>query len=75
MSCLEGLVQTDHWPVRIARSRINRQHVLHRRYERAVGLGRDDPVSAAVRLKSVFLSVRWIVESLAVNFQEVVHSV
>ena len=55
------------------RPRVNRQHVLHRRYERAVGLGRDDPVFAAVRLESVFLSVRWIVESLAAWRAELHH--
>ena len=62
---LAGLVQSNHWPVRIARPRVNRQHVLHRRYECAAGLGRNDPILAAVRLKRVFLSVRWIFESLA----------
>ncbi len=64
---LGGLVQTNHRAVRVARPRVNRQYVFHRRYERAAGLGRDDPVFAAVRLKSVFLSTRWIVESLAAS--------
>ena len=64
---LGGLVQTNHRAVRVARPRVNRQHVLHRRYERAAGLGRDDPVFAAVRLERVFLSTRWIVELLAAS--------
>src|SRR5438046_6001317 len=41
------------------------QHVFHSGYERAVGLRRDDPVLAAMGLKSVFLSARPIVLSLA----------
>ena len=64
---LGGLVQTNHRAVRVARPRVNRQHVLHRRYERAAGLGRNDPVFAAVRLERVFLSTRWIVELLAAS--------
>src|SRR5271165_6253292 len=64
---LGGLVQAHHRAVWVARPRVNGQHVLHRRYERAAGLGRDDPVFAAVRLESVFLSTRWIVESLAAS--------
>src|SRR3981189_3435934 len=47
------------WP------RVHGQHVFHRRYERAVGLRRDDPLLAAMGLESVFLSVRPIVLSLA----------
>ena len=42
-----------------------RRHVFHGGYERAVGLRRDDPVLAAMGLKSVFLSARPIVLSLA----------
>jgi hypothetical protein len=38
---------------------------FHSGYERAVGLRRDDPVLAAMGLKSVFLSARPIVLSLA----------
>src|SRR6185369_17052044 len=44
---------------------IDSQHVFHSGYERAVGLRRDDPVLAAMGLKSVFLSARPIVLSLA----------
>ena len=49
------------------RSGIDFQNILHRGYESAARLGRDDPVLAAVRLEGVFLSVRWIVESLAAS--------
>jgi hypothetical protein len=62
---LGGLIQANQRSVGIAGPRIDRQHVLHYRYECAARLGRDDPVFAAVRLRSVFLSTRWIVESLA----------
>ena len=41
------------------------QHVLHRGHERAVGLGRDDPLFAAMGLESVFSETRPIVLSLA----------
>src|SRR6185437_8514495 len=64
---LGRLVQTNHRAIGIAGPRIDREHILHRRYERAAGLGRDDPIFAAVGLKSVFLSTRWIVESLAAS--------
>ena len=62
---LGGLVQTYQRLVGIARPRVDRQHVLHRRDECGVGLGRDDPVLAAVGLERIFLSTRPIVLSLA----------
>src|SRR5260370_14335472 len=49
----------------IAWPRVDGQHVFHGGYERAVGLGRDDPALSAMGLEHVFLSVRAIVESLA----------
>ena len=51
---LGRLVDANHRAIGIARPRIDREHILHRRYERAAGLGRDDPIFAAVGLKSVF---------------------
>src|SRR5207247_3019868 len=57
--------QTDQRAIGIAWPRLDGQHVLHARYERAVGPRRDDPVLAAMGLESVFLSVRPIVVSLA----------
>src|ERR1017187_325972 len=49
----------------IAWPRVDGQHVLHGGFERAIGLGRDDPALSAMGLENVFLSVRPIVESLA----------
>src|SRR5882762_726406 len=62
---LRCLVQTNQRAMGIAWPRIDGQHVFHRRYERAVGLRRDDPLLAAMGFESVFLSARPIVESLA----------
>ena len=62
---LRGLVEADDRPLRVVRPGVDFQHVLHRSYESAARLGRNDPVLAAVRLERVFLSVRWIVVSLA----------
>src|ERR1700757_1599181 len=45
--------------------RVHGEYLFHRRYEGAVSLRRDDPASPAMRLETVFLSVRPIVESLA----------
>jgi hypothetical protein len=47
------------------RPRIDDEHVLRRGYEGAVGLRPDDPALPAMRFETVFLSVRWIVETLA----------
>src|SRR5258708_4788323 len=47
------------WP------RVDGQHVFHRRYERAVGLRRDDPALSAMGLENVFFRTRPIVLSLA----------
>jgi hypothetical protein len=50
------------WPPReVVRARIPN---FHRRYKGAVGLRRDDPALPAMRLETIFLSVRPIVESL-----------
>src|SRR6188768_3727912 len=49
----------------IVRPRVDGQHVFHRGYKGAIGLRRDDPALPAMRLETVFLSVRPIVESLA----------
>ena len=62
---LRGLVQANQRAIRIVGPRVDSQHVFHRRYERAVGLGWDDPALAAMGLENVFLSARPIVESLA----------
>ena len=62
---LRGLVQANQRAIRIVGPRVDSQHVFHRRYERAVGLGRDDPALAAMGLENVFLSARPIVELLA----------
>src|SRR5262245_66363515 len=47
------------------RPHVDGEHVFHRGDEGAVGLGRDHPVLPPMRFETVFLSVRWIVESLA----------
>src|SRR5216110_2548150 len=47
------------WP------RVDGEHIFHRGYEGGIGLRRDDPALPAMRLETVFLSVRPIVESLA----------
>src|SRR5947208_2426418 len=62
---LRGLVEAKQRTIAVAWPRVDGQHVFHSSYERAVGLRRDDPVLAAMGLKSVFLSARPIVLSLA----------
>src|SRR5262249_15755554 len=52
-------------PVGLVRAGVDGGHVFHRRHEGAVGLGRDHPALPPMRFETVFLSVRWIVESLA----------
>jgi hypothetical protein len=47
------------------RPRIDGQHIIHCGYEGGIGLRRDDPALPAMRLETVFLSARPIVESLA----------
>ncbi len=49
----------------IARPHVDREYIFHRCYKGAVGLRRDDPALPAMRLETVFLSVRPIVKSLA----------
>src|SRR5437870_11805314 len=44
---------------------VDGKHIFHCGYEGAVGLRRDDPALPAMRLETVFLSARPIVESLA----------
>src|SRR5438477_6253990 len=44
---------------------VDGEHIFHRGYEGAVGLRRNDPALPAMRLETVFLSARPIVESLA----------
>src|SRR5271165_3748325 len=51
--------------VRTQGPHVNSQHILHRRYEGAIRLGRNDPALFAVRLDNVFFSTRPIVLSLA----------
>src|SRR5208283_4332384 len=62
---LGGLVQTDERHLRIVGLSINIEHLLHRRYECATGLRRDNPLLFAVRLKRVFFRTRPMVLSLA----------
>src|SRR6516164_10096608 len=62
---LGGLVQADQHPVRIMWPHVDGEHVFHRGHEGAVGLGRDHPALPPMWFETVFLSVRWIVESLA----------
>src|ERR1700741_645152 len=62
---LGGFVQADERHFRIVRLSVDIQHLLHGRYECAIGLRRDDPLFLAVRLKRVFLRTRPIVLSLA----------
>src|SRR2546428_2946211 len=65
MSCFEGFVEANQRTIAVAWPRVDGQHVFHSGYERAVGLRRDDPVLAAMGLKSVFFGARPIVLSLA----------
>src|SRR5256884_1413393 len=51
---LRGLVEANQRAIAVAWPRVDGQHVFHSGYERAVGLRRDDPVLAAMGLKSVF---------------------
>src|SRR5262249_29173756 len=51
---LRGLVEANQRTIAVAWPRVDGQHVFHSGYERAVGLRRDDPVLAAMGLKSVF---------------------
>src|SRR6476469_8035705 len=53
---LRGLVEANQRTIAVAWPRVDGQHVFHGGYKRAVGLRRDDPVLAAMGLKSVFLS-------------------
>src|SRR4029077_4703298 len=62
---LRGLVQAHQRVIGIVRPSVDGQHIFHGGYEGAVGLRRDDPALPAMRLETVFLSVRPIVESLA----------
>src|SRR6476646_9652948 len=51
--------------MRMAWPRVDRQHIFHGGYERAVGFRRNDPALSAMGLENVFFSARPIVESLA----------
>src|SRR5262249_24913345 len=62
---LSGLVEANQPTIALAGARIGGRDRFPSGYERAVGLRRDDPVLAAMGLKSVFLSARPIVLSLA----------
>src|SRR3981081_897112 len=62
---LRGLVQAHQRVIGIVRPSVDGQHIFHGGYEGAVGLRRDDPALPVMRLETVFLSVRPIVESLA----------
>src|SRR6202795_1598205 len=61
---LGGLVQAHQRVIRIAWPRVDRQHIFHGGYERAIGLRRDDPALPTMGLENVFLvpaqsSSRW----------------
>src|SRR4029077_4421317 len=58
-------VQAHQRAIRVARSHVDGQHVLHGGYERGIGLRRNEPARAAVGLENVFFRVLPIVESLA----------
>jgi hypothetical protein len=61
---LRRLVQADQRTLRIVRSLVNLQHILHAGYERGVGIRRDDPLLLQMRLEKVFLPPRcwrWVV--------------
>src|SRR5258705_2500524 len=60
-----GLVQAHQRVIGMAWPRVDRQHIFHGGYERAIGLRRDDPALLAMGLENVFFSARPIVESLA----------
>src|ERR1700692_1325038 len=62
---LGGLVQAHQRVIGIAWPRVDRQHIFHGGYERAIGLRRDAPDLLAVGVENVFFSARPIVESLA----------
>src|SRR5260221_2071642 len=62
---LGGLVQAHQRVIGIAWPRVDRQHILHGGYERAVGLRRDDPALLAMGLENVFFSARPILQALA----------
>src|ERR1700678_696605 len=53
---LRGLVHADHGILRIVRSLINLQHVLHAGYERRVGIRWDHPLLLQMRPEEVFLA-------------------
>ena len=53
-----GFVHTDYRPPRIQRQSIDREHVLHVRYESRVAVRRDLPVFAPMRRQFVFFSDR-----------------
>ena len=60
-------IETHQREIRIARTLVDFQNVLHGGYERAILLGRDNPLLLAVRLKFVFFKTRPIVLSLAAS--------
>src|SRR5713226_2301129 len=62
---LARLVKANQRAIGIVWPRVDGQHVFHRRYERAVGLRRDDPALSAMGLENVFFRTRPIVLSLA----------
>src|SRR5258708_38151793 len=62
---LGGLVQAHQRVIGIAWPRVDRQHIFHGGYERAIGLRRNEPALPAMGLENVFFSARPIVESLA----------
>jgi hypothetical protein len=70
MSCLEVSSRQDQWAVGVMWPCVEGQHVFHGGYKRIVGLWRDDQALAAKRFEMVFLSVRPIVESLALDETE-----
>lgn len=62
---LRGFIKTDQQNIRVARSQVNGQHVVHRGYKRAVLLRWNNPLLLEVGLKPVFFKTRPMVLSLA----------
>jgi len=53
-----GFVETNQRVGWIVRARIDRQHILHRRHKRSIGVGRNHPLLFQMRLERIFFNVR-----------------
>jgi hypothetical protein len=61
----DAAVETDQRTISIAWPLVNGQNILHRRYECAACLRRDDPLPREMRLELIFFKTRPMVLSLA----------